>query len=281
MDRISFQAANAALGNSSSQTAVEISMGGISLECISGSITFAIAGGGSIAKANDEKFGSWSVRTISTGETIEIRDGYWGNWTYLAFAGDIQCDTWLGQTAAHTLSGFGGGKLQAGDEIEIHSARVLPAHERTLTCPIFARPKSHVRVVLGPQDQHFSSSALEALTATRFQITGAYDRMGVRLYGAKLDVRDDVLSIPSEPVVRGAIQVSGDGTPTVLLSDHQTTGGYPKIATIISTDIDGFVQLRPSEIVSFQCMSPQDAIKVVRQSTRVRSDYLASLKPIN
>lgn len=279
MDRISFQAANAALGNSASQTAIEISMGGISLECVSGSITYAIAGGGSIAQTSHERFGSWSVRTINAGDTIDISDGHWGNWTYLAFAGDIQCDAWLGQTATHTLSGFGGGKLKSGDEISIHSARALPALERTLPCPIFARPRSNVRIVLGPQDQHFTSSALKALTTTRFQITGAYDRMGARLYGAKLAVRDDVLSIPSEPIVRGAIQVSGDGTPTVLLSDHQTTGGYPKIATIISTDIDGFVQLRASEAVSFQSISPQEAIKVVRQSARLRSDYLAGLKP--
>ena len=101
-----------------------------------------------------------------------------------------------------------------------------------------------MRVVLGPQDQHFTTDAKRLFLSAEFALTDAYDRMGVRLQGPALTIYGS-LSMPSEPVLKGSVQVAGDGVPTVLLADHQTTGGYPKIATVLACDLDEFVQLRP------------------------------------
>ncbi len=268
MDRAGFAAANHALGNPIGQTGVEISMGGLTLECLSGSLTYAIAGGGFIVEAGQEKIGSWTVRTIKAKQTLKVRAGPWGNWTYLAFAGDMQTKRWLGSASTHTASGFGGGQLKLGDEFEVKNVRVLPTPSASIPCPLFARPRSNINIVLGPQEQHFDPESIEDLQNSPFRLTSSYDRMGVRLAGPTLKLKD-VLSIPSEPIMRGSIQVAGDGIPTVLLSDHQITGGYPKIATLVSSDIDSFTQIRPNQSVQFRSVTPEKAVELARLRARV------------
>ena len=139
--------------------------------------------------------------------------------------------------------------------------RCLP--DRRLACPVAARPRGEVAVVLGPQERFFPPEARAALTGAAFRLTDAYDRMGVRLRGPSL-APEGALSIPSEPILRGAIQVAGDGVPAVLMADHQTTGGYPKIATIVSAHLDGFAQLRPHDAVRFRAVSPAEAVALAR-----------------
>lgn len=100
--------------------------------------------------------------------------------------------------------------------------------------------------------------------------------MGMRLGGTKLELQE-ALSIPSEPIVRGSVQVAGDGVPTVLLADHQTTGGYPKIATVISCDTDRLVQRRAGQSVRFGSISSEQAIDDVRQFGEAKARYLAQV----
>ena len=137
--------------------------------------------------------------------------------------------------------------------------------------PVPARPRHLVRVVLGPQERYFDSATIETLLSRRFALSDAYDRMGVRLNGPSLRPAA-TLSMPSEPVVRGSIQVAGDGVATVLLADHQTTGGYPKIATMLSGDVDGFAQLRSRDAVSFRAVSPLTAVAAVRTRGKRRAE---------
>ncbi len=122
-----------------------------------------------------------------------------------------------------------------------------------------------MRCTLGPQDRFFAAETLTTFTTARFEMSDAFDRMGLRLRGPAL-MPAAALSIPSEPILRGSVQVSGDGTATVLLSDHQTTGGYPKIATVLADDLDAFVQCRPRDAVMFQAISPAEAIAITRQN---------------
>ena len=97
--------------------------------------------------------------------------------------------------------------------------------------------------------------------------------MGVRLEGPPLSL-SSALSIPSEPIVRGSLQVSGDGVPTLLLADHQTTGGYPKIATVISADVGAISQLRSGDSLKFQAVTPKHAIDLAREHAKQVMDYL-------
>ena len=141
----------------------------------------------------------------------------------------------------------------------MRGAERRPKSERDLPLPVTARPRREVRVVLGPQERFFAPEAVEALLTEAFALTGEYDRMGVRLRGPRLAVAG-ALDMPSEALPRGAVQVPGHGDPIVLLADHQTTGGYPKIAVLASADQDGFAQLRSHDRVTFQAVSAEQAI---------------------
>lgn len=278
MDRIAFATAQRALGNAPSAPGIEVSLGGVTLDCTEGRVTVAIAGGGFVVEAGTIRTGSWSVLTISAGQRLSIRPGPWGSWTCLAFAGQPVVNRWLGSASTHSQSGFGGGRLVPGMELVVEDARVTDTSLRTLDCPVTARPRARVSVVLGPQERFFPREAMADLLSQPFFLTDAYDRMGVRLRGPSLRP-DEALSIPSGPVLRGSIQVSGDGMATVLLADHQTTGGYPRIATILDDDLDGFVQLRPHDTVRFHAVSADEAIARARQRAAARARYLASVTP--
>ncbi len=265
MDRQSFALANAALGNRAGLPGIEISLGGLSLRCLSGTVSLALAGGGFIAETPSQKRGAWNVLTLRAGETLTIRPGPWGSWSYLAIAGNLQAESWLGSRATHGSSGFGGGKLKTGQMLTIRDAEIRPDRDGPIPCPIWARPRHLLHCTLGPQDRFFAAETLATFTTARFETTDAFDRMGMRLRGPAL-IPTAALSIPSEPILRGSVQVSGDGTATVLLSDHQTTGGYPKIATVLADDLDAFVQCRPRDAVMFQAITPAEAIAITRQN---------------
>lgn len=272
MDRLAFDAAHAALGNQPGQTAVEVSLGGLSLLCKDGAITVAITGGDFLVEHNGQKLTSWAVLTIKTGERLTIRAGPSGSWAYLAFAGQVTSDMWLGSQSTHSTSGFGGGALQTGQSLTVTDAKIRDDRLGSFPKPDFAKTGAF-DVVLGPQDQHFADGAVDQFLTETFTVTDAYDRMGMRLAGPVLDL-DGALSIPSEPILRGAVQVSGDGVPTVLLADHQTTGGYPKIATVISCDTDRLTQLRAGETLRFNAISHQHAVDRARAFQTSKAAYL-------
>ena len=272
MDRLAFDAAHAALGNPAGQTVIEISLAGMILQCKAGEITVAVTGGDFVVDHDGNKTSSWTILTLKKGERLAIRAGVAGSWAYLAFAGTLNCPSWLGSQATHSTSGFGGGAIQAGQVLKIDDAVIREDRLGEISRPDFVQHGSF-RVVAGPQDHHFADDAVAQLCAATFRVTDAYDRMGMRLDGCKLTLRE-VLSIPSEPIVRGAIQVSGDGIPTVLLADHQTTGGYPKIATIISCDTDRIAQHRAGQDLRFSVISCQQAIAQARAFQTAKKQYL-------
>lgn len=277
MDRPSFAIANVALGNEAAAPAIEVSMGGLALECIEGAVTFALAGGGFRLAVDDVSSGSWQIATIRAGSKLVIRPGPWGSWTYLAFAGRLAAGQWLGSASTHGPSGLGGGRLAAGQELVVEEAGIRGNREGAIACPVTARPRNTMRVVLGPQDRFFSGETIDRLLSEPFVLSDSYDRMGVRLRGPSLPPAA-TLDMPSEAIVRGSIQVAGDGVATVLLADHQTTGGYPKIATIVSDDLDGFVQLRSRSPVAFAAITPEAAIQSARTRRRAHERFMASLR---
>lgn len=276
MDRTAFAIANAALGNVAGSTAIETTIGGLTLQCVEGAVTIASAGGGFRLVIDGRAIGSWSALTVRAGSRLEIKPGYWGTWTYLAFAGRPAAPSWLGSQATHLISGFGGGHLARGQLIRIERAEIRPERTGDIPLPVLTRPRPEVRVVLGPQERFFAPDTIERFVTQPFALTGEYDRMGVRLSGPSLPIAA-LLNMPSEPLVRGSVQVPGHGDPIVLLADHQTTGGYPKIATVASVDQDMFVQLRTRQAVSFRAISVEQAITAARTRHRAVFAYLNRL----
>jgi len=275
MDRLAFDAANAALGNDSGQTAIEISLGGLILQCTQGPVTVAIAGGDFTVQLGSQKTRSWTVLTVQKGERLSITAGQAGSWAYLAVAGRIMAPAWLGGQATHSTSGFGGGALQTGQTITLFDASVREDRLGDIHQPDF-QASGPIRVVTGPQDQHFAPETVARFLSDSFTVSDAYDRMGMRLKGPELPLTG-ALSIPSEPIVRGSVQVSGDGVPTVLLADHQTTGGYPKIATVISPDIDRLAQYRAGQSLRCVAITSAQAVAEARSHALSKADYLAEV----
>ena len=275
MDIVSLEAANAVLGNDTKQTAIEISLGGLILQCHEGSITLAITGGDFLIEYQGQKISSWTVLTIQKGERLSIRAGKSGSWAYLAFSGKLNVKDWLKSNSTHSTSGFGGGVLKTGQKFTLTDASNQANHIGPILKPSF-NTNDLIHAVLGPQDQYFMNTAIEIFSDSIFKVSDNYDRMGMQLTGPKLELKS-ALSIPSEPVVKGSIQVSGDGIPTILLADHQTTGGYPKIATVISSDINRLVQFRSNQSVKFVLINSNEALQKTRKFLDMKEKYLEKL----
>ena len=275
MDIVSFEAANAVLGNDTKQTAIEISLGGLILQCHEGSITLAITGGDFLIEYQGQKISSWTVLTIQKGERLSIRAGKSGSWAYLAFSGKLNVKDWLKSNSTHSTSGFGGGVLKTGQKFTLTDASNQANRIGPILKPSF-NTNDLIHAVLGPQDQYFINTAIEIFSDSIFKVSDNYDRMGMQLTGPKLELKS-ALSIPSEPVVKGSIQVSGDGIPTILLADHQTTGGYPKIATVISSDINRLVQFRSNQSVEFILISSNEALQKTRKFLDMKEKYLQKI----
>lgn len=275
MDIVSFEAANAVLGNETKQTAIEISLGGLILQCHEGSITLAITGGDFLIEYQGQKISSWTVLTIQKGERLSVRAGKSGSWAYLAFSGKLNVKDWLNSSSTHSTSGFGGGVLKTGQKFTLTDA----SNQENRIGPIL-KPNFYtndlIHAVLGPQDQYFMNTAIKIFSNSIFKVSDNYDRMGMQLTGPKLELKS-ALSIPSEPVVKGSIQVSGDGIPTILLADHQTTGGYPKIATVISSDINRLVQFRSNQSVKFVLINSNEALQKTRKFLDMKEKYLQKI----
>lgn len=275
MDSAAFAIANAALANGEELPVIEISLGGLVLDCLEGSVTLAIAGGGFNVAIGAARQAAWTVATIRAGSRLSVKPGAWGSWACLAFAGRLRCRHWLGSCSTHGQSGLGGGVLSKGSRIAIENAEVREEREGEIAPPPAATP-APIRVVLGPQDRFFGAETIATFLSRPFVLTDAYDRMGVRLSGPDLRPAS-MLDMPSEAILRGSVQVAGDGVATVLLADHQTTGGYPKIATVISADLDRFAQLRSQDEVRFQAVEPSEAVRIARAAWQARGAYLAGL----
>ena len=275
MDIVSFEAANAVLGNETKQTAIEISLGGLILQCHEGSITLAITGGDFLIEYQGQKISSWTVLTIQKGERLSVRAGKSGSWAYLAFSGKLNVKDWLNSSSTHSTSGFGGGVLKTGQKFTLTDASNQANRIGPILKPNF-NTNDLIHAVLGPQDQYFMKTAIKIFSDSIFKVSDNYDRMGMQLTGPKLELKS-ALSIPSEPVVKGSIQVSGDGIPTILLADHQTTGGYPKIATVISSDINRLVQFRSNQSVKFVLINSNEALQKTRKFLDMKEKYLQKI----
>lgn len=274
MDRLAFAAANRALGNAPDAPVIEVSLAGLSLSCEEGEVGIAVAGGGFIVDHAGHKGGAWQVLTLRAGQVLRIRPGFRGSWCYLALAGALEAPEWLGSASTHTMSGLGGGALVPGQVLTVRDARRVAVQD--LPCPLIARPRPVVHVTKGPQDRYFSAAAWQEFLQGDWRLTPSGDRMGVRLSGPLL-VPQGPLDMPSEPVVRGSVQVAGDGVATVLLADHQTTGGYPRVATVLDCDLDGLAQLRPRDRIRFIPLTGPEAVAMARSRAGVIARFLEGI----
>jgi biotin-dependent carboxylase-like uncharacterized protein len=185
---------------------------------------------------------------------------------YLAVEGGFDVAPALGSQSTYAragLGGFEGRALRAGDRLPLRRLQAEERGERRLSSLDLA-PPARFRVVLGPQDDYFTERGRRTLLHTAFTVSAASDRMGMRLDGPVLE-HGRGANIVSDGIAPGSIQVPGDGLPIVLLADRQTTGGYPKIATVIAADLAALGRLAPGAKVAFEAVSIEAAEAAHRQ----------------
>jgi biotin-dependent carboxylase-like uncharacterized protein len=178
----------------------------------------------------------------------------------------------MGSRSTYTrakLGGYQGRALRAGDLLPVGPASLDGPDQRVdvrLTIPTV------IRVVLGPQDDYFSDDSTTGFLSTPYTLTTASDRMGHRLSGTKLGGAKG-FNITSDSVPPGAIQVPGDGQPIILLADRQTTGGYPKIATVISADLPALGRVGPGAVLRFARVTIAEAEAAARAAALAQTNW--------
>lgn len=265
MDRGAFEAAGQMLGNAG--TAIEFTRAGIGFEVTGGSVSAGCAGGEFSLRVNG-KSRTWpSVLRLKTGDSVEVTPGASGNFGYLRFDREIDVPVMLGSRATNLVAGLGGLKgraLKSGDVLQLAPLAPNTVVLRAKGTPVESGP---IRFIWGLHADLFERSVRQAFLDAVFVVSTRLDRMGARLNDPNgVFAGAPILSLVSDAIVPGDIQILGDRTPIVLMRDHQPTGGYPRIATVISADLDRFAQMRPGTELAFQPVTLQKARQVYLQS---------------
>ncbi|WNJ93763.1 biotin-dependent carboxyltransferase family protein [Bosea sp. 685] len=274
MDRFHLAAANLLVAAEPDAAALELGPGGVRVTA-EGDITIALAGPACTLEVEGRQIAPFTAVRVTDGGTVVARPAPGAAYAYLGVEGGIAMASDMGSHSMHRRSGIGGGPLAAGARIPAHGGGA------TLYClpELPGGETGPIRILPGPQDDHFSDEALAILTGAGYRLSGQADRMGVRLDGPTLPHRGGY-NIVSDGIVDGSIQVPGDGRPIVLLRDRQTTGGYPKIATIISADIGRFAQIPPGEPVRFDVVTFEQAIEAAQRLQAMIEGLASALVPL-
>ncbi|NMG32892.1 5-oxoprolinase/urea amidolyase family protein [Azoarcus sp. TTM-91] len=283
LDRRLMRLANALAGNAEDSAVIECFDGGLQLAARGGAVRVAVAGHAALEIGSGEErraLPAWRSLTLAEGEVLRIRRMERGRLAMVAVAG-LAPAVVMGSAATYARAGLGGidgqGRaLAAGDLLPAAAAAEGP--ERVLPQPP-GGDAAPIRVIPGPQADHFSAEALAALVAGEYRVTAEADRMGVRLEGATL-AHAGAAEIVSDATVPGSIQVPGKGQPIVLLADAQTAGGYPKIATVISADIPRLAALRPGETLRFAAVDVAEGERLARVAEACTRELLAAIRPL-
>jgi biotin-dependent carboxylase-like uncharacterized protein len=245
-DRGALALGNRLVGNPEDSAAIEVTLGGLSVRARR-PLLIALTGADAHAEINGHPVGTHASITLASKAILTLGAPRAGLRTYLSVRGGILIEPVLGSRSFDTLGGLGPPPLQVGDRIKIGSSD-LPVPEVDWAPETSTSDLVSANCHDGPRVDWFSSSARKTFYKSIWTVTGDLDRVGVRLAGPVLE-RSILNELPSEGLVRGAVQVPADGQPLIFLADHPTTGGYPVIAVV--NDTDPVAQLRPGQSVRF------------------------------
>jgi biotin-dependent carboxylase-like uncharacterized protein len=264
MDRASHGLAGR-LAGASGAAGVEFTQAGIDVVVERGVLQVGWAGGEFSVIVNGERQDWPGAAVMRTGDTLSITPGQSGNYGYLRFGPQLDLKMVMGSLATSTrakLGGMDGRALRAGDVLTLSGEGGVAE-----AAPTRAPETGPIRFVWGIHAENFLRALRERFVTEKFRVSPMLDRMGVRLVDdGKVFAGSSILSLVSDPILPGDIQILGDGTPIVLMRDHQPTGGYPRIGTVITADLDRFAQKRPGETIAFEPVSVEHAQRLLRSS---------------
>lgn len=262
MDTRAAALADILVGNDENEAVLEVTMMGPIMEFTEDEL-IAVTGGDLGAKVDGNPLPRYEAVLIKAGQTVSFGGMYGGSRAYVAFAGGLDVPVVMGSRSTNLkakIGGIEGRKLGAGDEIGFRSPKTwLPnMAARKLLLPELSSREHTLRVVMGPQDDCFTEEGISTFLGSAYTISNEYDRMGCRMEGPVIAHKNGG-DIITDGISFGAVQVPSHGNPIVMMADHQTTGGYTKIANVISVDLPVLAQCMPGMKIHFEKVTVDEA----------------------
>ncbi len=272
LDPVSFRAANALVGNPANLGALEALYVGPTFVIEAEDARLAFVGTEATVEVLDDAASDrghaialmQSVR-LRRGQVVRVGSLKTGSSLYIAVEGGFAVAAVLGSVATDSrgrIGGWQGRALTAGDILPLRCATATERNECRIDS-LDLVPPGRFRVMLGPQSDYFSDDEIKRFLVSEYEVSAGSNRMGIRLQGSPIRARRG-FNIVSDAIVTGSIQVPGSGQPMVLLADHQTTGGYPKIATVISADLPAIGRLPIGAKIAFASVTAEHAAEARR-----------------
>ena len=270
MDRYSMTVANRLCGNCDSAPVLEMTVLGVTTRFTQDTV-ICVSGADFGAKINDKPIKRNKAYKINNGDILSMGAAKSGMRAYLAVAGGIVGEYVFGSASTNLKFAFGGHfgkKLQSGDVLSIGTGAFPLGEIDKWEIPESEYSKdAQLRVVLGPQNEMFTNEDIRLFLSQEYEVTAQSDRMGIRLSGEPLKSKNG-MDIISDGIVFGSVQVPNSGEPIILMADHQTTGGYAKIATVISVDLPRASQLLAGNTVRFKSVTVEEAEQEAKKQKR-------------
>ena len=285
LDPVALRLANALVGNPQGTAGLEIALLGPALRVDAPTVRIAAVGPLALTLEREgdapQPLAPHRSHTLRQDDVLRLGAVDGTSVAYVAVAGGFALEPVMGSLSTYVRAGIGplGGRpLAEGDRLPLafEAAPEGPDVELPQPSDYGAGP---LRAVLGPQEDRFTEAAVETFLSATYRVGKQADRMGLRLEGPALAHRGSA-DIPSDGLVTGSIQVPGNGQPILLLNDHQTAGGYAKIATVISADLPRAGRLRPGDSLSFQAVTVEEAEAIRRRQEQAIAGWIRAIRPV-
>ncbi len=282
MDQSKFQISNALVNNDLNEGVLEFAYQGPCLKLVNGNINIAITGNVNfnILRKNSttEEGICFKNYFLEDGDQIDIISTKNSVFGYFAVQGGFKTDKVWNSLSINTKAKVGpnnGEKFSLRQKIYINKSKTEKLLEKKIDYNFLN--ENIIRVIKGTNYNYFSESALNIFFKEEYTVSNLSDRMGMRMEGPKLENITNT-NIKSEGLVKGVIQVPADGKPIIMFSDHGTIGGYPKIAVIISADLDKVAQLPPGSKIKFEEVSLINAENYFKDHIKNINKYIREIK---
>ena len=266
MDKRNYLIANKLVGNKQNEAVIEFAYQGPLIKIDDGNINFAISGD---IKFNIKKNGNlitgdcYKNYNLSKGDEVDIISTNNSVYGYFAVSGGFDLKNNFGSFSTHVRSNVGannGNKIQKDEKFFLKDFKVKVANK---SLKYMNSKIEYIRILKGTNFDYFIEQSKKEFTSKEFLVSKLSDRMGMRLEGPKIKNFKET-NIRSEGLIKGVIQVPADGNPIIMLSDHGTIGGYPKIGVVISADYDRLVQIPPGKKIKFELIELKEAEKLYK-----------------
>ena len=280
MDIRNFVLANSIAGNKENTPAIEFAYQGPLLKFKGEKINFNITGNVSfkLIKKDKQIIGNcYQSYSLEDGDQLDILSTNNSVYGYLAISGSYDVKFQWKSCSVNTKANIGandGKKIEKDQLIKVLNSH---SHNSKIKLEYINTKIENIRVIKGTNFNYFSDKAKKIFFEKEFEVTKLTDRMGMRLEGPKIENIVDS-NINSEGIIKGVIQVPADGNPIIMLSDHGTIGGYPKIGAVISSDYEKLVQLAPGSKIKFKEINLSDSEKLFKLYEMETQNLVSKIK---